>query len=263
MLIDAQTRAIVTGASAGIGRELARLLAARGATVGLLARGRERLEELAAELPGEQVVLAADVTRRREVERAVERFAKRAGGLELLVANAGVAHYGPFADVEVELAEEMVRVNVLGTIHTVKAGLGPMLARGRGHLVVVSSGAGLRAFPWAAVYGGTKAFDRGFAEALRHELSGSGVSVTTVFPGEVETELHAHERERLPDWRSNDEELPPAQVAAAILAAVESDQRAVFVPPIVRLLGLNGIAPRAVDGLLRRIRGATAAPRRD
>ena len=66
--------------------------------------------------------------------------------------------------------------------------------------MIVSSGAGLRAFPWAAGYGATKAAQRGFAEALRHELSGSGVSVTTVFPGEIATALHDHEKDSLPDW---------------------------------------------------------------
>jgi 3-oxoacyl-[acyl-carrier protein] reductase len=267
MRIEPGTRAIVTGASRGIGRALCESLARRGAVVGLLARGREGLEELAASLPApggaKHVVLAADVGRRSDVSAAVERFVKRTGGLDLLVANAGVAHYGPFADVEVELAEEMVRVNVLGTLYTVKAGLDPMLDSARGHVVVVSSGAGLRAFPWGAVYGGTKGFDRGFAEALRHELSGSGVGVTTVFPGEVETALHDHQRDRLPDWRRDDNTIPAGRVAEEIVAAVEADRRSVHSPAAVRILGLNGIAPRLVDNLLARVRGRTAAPRRD
>lgn len=266
MLIEPGTRAIVTGASRGIGRALCEALAARGARLGLLARGREGLEELAAELPsaGEgHVVLAADVGRRRDVSKAVERFVKRAGGLDLLVANAGIAHYGPFADVELEKAEEMVRINVLGTMYTVNAGLPPMMDAARGHLVVVSSGAGLRAFPWGAVYGGTKAFDRGFAEALRHELSGSGVSVTTVFPGEVSSALHDHQRERLPDWRRDDNTITAAQVAADIIEAIEADRREVHTPKAVKLLGLNGLAPRLTDQLVARARGQTAAPRRD
>jgi short-subunit dehydrogenase len=261
--IEPGTRAIVTGASRGIGRSLAKALAARGARIGLVARGREELQALVAELGGDHLPLQADIGRRREVERALERFVKRTGGLDLLIANAGIAHYGPFADVEVERAEEMVRVNVIGTLYTVKAGLEPMLDAARGHIVVVSSGAGLRAFPWAAVYGGTKAFDKNFAEALRHELSGTGVSVTTVFPGEVATYLHAHERERLPDWRKTDDEIPPERVADAILAAVEADRRELAVPGVIRLLGLNGLAPGVVDRILRALRGPSAAPRRD
>jgi short-subunit dehydrogenase len=265
--IELGTRALVTGASRGIGRELCGALASRGARLGLMARGREGLEELAAELPespgGPHVPLVADVSKRAQVARAVDRFAKRAQGLDLVIANAGVAHYGPFADTEIERAEEMVRVNVLGTIYTVGAALPHLLDRASGHIVIMSSGAGIRAFPSAAVYGATKAADRGFAEALRHELSGTGVSVTTVFPGEVETDLHAHERSLLPDWRRNEDELPPAVVARAVMDGVEADSRAIYAPGVVRLLGVNGVAPRLTDALLRRIRGATAAPRRD
>ncbi len=191
MQIDGQTRAIVTGASQGIGRATALALAARGATVGLVSRGAEGLAALAAEIGDRAVELPADVGDREAIESAVAAFTERTGGLELLVANAGIARYAPFVDQDPDDVDQMVRTNVTGTINTVRAGLDPMMDRGRGHIVVVSSGAALRAFPWAAVYGATKAANKGFAEALRHELSGTGVSMTTVFPGEVKTELHA------------------------------------------------------------------------
>jgi short-subunit dehydrogenase len=263
MELGGDTRALVTGASRGIGRALALALDRRGVRLGLVARRRGDLESLAAELRGDPVLLAADVSERPEIERAVAEFVARAGGLDLLIANAGIAHYGPFADMDAALAEEMLRVNVLGTVLTVKAGLEPMLAGGHGHIVVVSSGAGLRAFPGAAVYGGSKAAAAQFAEALRHELSGTGIGLTTVYPGEVDTDLHAHQPDRLPDWRRGDEAVSPEEVADAVVAAVERDQRAVHVPPAVRLLGLHGLAPRLLDGLLRRARGLSAAPRRD
>ena len=263
MRVEPGTRALVTGASKGIGRATAAALAARGARVGLVARGEEALAELASELPGDPVVLAADVADPDSIGGAVERFAEEAGGLDLLVANAGLAHYGPFFDQPIEHAEEMVRVNVLGTIYTVGAALGPMRDRARGHIVVVSSGAGLRAFPWGAVYGATKAADRGFAEALRHELSGTGVSVTTVYPGEVESDLHSHQRDKLPDWRRDENTIPPERVADAIVEAVEEDRREAHVPAAVRALGLNGIAPRFTDRLVSMLRGPAAAPRRD
>jgi short-subunit dehydrogenase len=265
--IEPGTRAIITGASRGIGRALAFELAARGALLGLIARGKEGLEQTIQALPspaeGEHLALAADVGRRSQVERALERFTKRAGGLDLLVANAGIAHYAPLAEVETQQAEEMVKVNVLGVIYTVRAGLPPLLEGGSGHIVVTSSGAALRTFPGAAVYGGTKAFERGFAEALRHELSGTGVSLTTVYPGEVSTDLHAHERERMPDWYRASEAIAPAEAARAIVAAVESDRRAVYVPAMVRALALSALSPRLADEVLARIRGPSAAPRRD
>ena len=263
MRVEPGTRALVTGASKGIGRATARALAGRGARVGLVARGEQDLAALAADLSGDPVILPADVSSRESIAGAVQRFVEQAGGIELLVANAGLAHYGPFFDQPIEHAEEMVSVNVLGTIYSVAAALGPMRDRARGHIVVVSSGAGLRAFPWGAVYGATKAADRGFAEALRHELSGTGVSVTTVYPGEVESDLHSHQRDRLPDWRRDENTIPAEQVADAIVEAVEGDRREAFVPPAVRALGLNGLAPRLTDRLVAAMRGPAAAPRRD
>jgi short-subunit dehydrogenase len=267
MEIGPGTSALVTGASRGIGRALAAELAARGIRLGLVARGREGLDELIAWLPappeGEHMALAADVGRRSQVEKAVERFAKSAGGLDLAIANAGIAHYGAFADQDLGQIEEMIKINVLGAVYTVRAALAEMLPRARGHIVVVSSGAGLRAFPSGAVYGGTKAFDRGFAEALRHELSGTGVDLTTVFPGEVETDLHTHQPDRIPDWRRSSAAIPPADVARPIIEAVEQDRRSVFAPGNVRALGLNGVAPRLTDRLLAALRGGSAAPRRD
>ena len=259
MRIDATTRALVTGASRGIGLELARALAARGAAVGLLARTAE-----AGDLGPRAIALPADVGDRAQVEAAVERFIAEAGGLDLVVANAGIAHYGPFLRQDIELVEAMTRVNWLGTVYTVRATLGHLVDRASGHIVIVSSGAGLRAFPWAAGYGATKAAQRAFAEALRHELSGSGVSVTTVFPGEIATHLHDHEKDSLPDWYHGGSQAADAgKLAQAVLRAVERDRRAVSYPPFVRLLGLNGIAPRFADAVVRRLRGGTAAPRRD
>ena len=261
MLIGDRTRAIVTGASRGIGLATSKALRARGARVAMLARGEEELRVRAEELGAD--AFAADVSDAESVARAVDAFAELAGGLDLVVANAGVLHYAPFAEQPLEDAEAMVRVNVMGTIYTVKAALPHLLDGAAGHIVVLSSGAGLRSFPWGAVYGATKAADRGFAEALRHELSGTGVSVTTVYPGEIATGITSHQRDRLPDWRATDEELPVEPLAEAILEAVEHDRRAVFMPRAVRLLGLSGVAPRLLDRLLAAVRGGSAAPRRD
>jgi short-subunit dehydrogenase len=261
--IERGTRALVTGASRGIGRATAVELARRGARVGLVARGAEEVGRLAAEIGDLALPVPADVTDRAALDAAFERFAVEAGGIDIVVANAGLAHYGPFADQPIEHAEEMVQLNVLGTIYTAHAALERMIPSARGHIVVVSSGAGIRAFPSGAVYGATKAADRGFAEALRHELSGTGIGVSTVFPGEVETSLHDHQADKLPDWRRSDEAVSPEEVATAIVRAVDEDRREIHVPGAVRLLGLNGLAPRFLDRLLARVRGRTAAPRPD
>jgi short-subunit dehydrogenase len=265
MELGSGTRALVTGASRGIGRALAEALAARGATVGLASRTADELRALAVRLPGEHHVLPCDVGDAEAVRASVDGFVRAAGGLELVVANAGITHYEPFARQPLEHAEAMTRINWLGTLYTVHHALPHLLRAGRGHVVVVSSGAGLRSFPSAAVYGATKAAQRMFAEALRHELAGTGVSVTTVFPGEIATSLHDHEKDRMPPWyRGGPDAAPAAEMAAKILAGVEADARSVVHPPFVRLLGvLHNASPRASDALLRRLRGPTAAPRRD
>jgi short-subunit dehydrogenase len=261
------TRALITGASRGIGRSLAHALATRGVTVGLLARDAAQLEALAAELPGAHVVLPCDVRDREAVVAAMDRFVAEAGGLELLVANAGVTHYAPFTTQTPEQVRRMTDINWYGTVWTVQAGLPHLLDRshGHGHVVIVSSGAALRSFPGAAVYGATKAAQRMFAEALRHELSGTGVFLTTVYPGEIATSLHDHEKDAMPDWyRGGPAAASPDALVARILAAVEQDRRAVHYPPMVRVLGVvHNVAPRVSDRLLRLLRGRTAAPRRD
>jgi NADP-dependent 3-hydroxy acid dehydrogenase YdfG len=263
--IGSGTRAVVTGASRGIGRAVARVLAARGATVGLAARSTGELQTLAAELPGSHHPLTCDVALPASVATAVEEFVAAAGGLDLLVANAGIAHYEPIAEQSLEHIEQMTQVNWLGTVYTVKAALPFLLEQGRGHIVVMSSGAGLRAFPGAAAYSATKAAQRMFGEALRHELAGSGVSLTTVYPGEIRTSLHAHELTRMPAWyRGGPEAATPEALAERVVAAVEGDRRDLHYRLLVKGMGmLNGLSPAAADRLLRRLRGPTAAPRRD
>ena len=180
----------------------------------------------------------------------------------MLVANAGIAHYMPFAQMPLETVDELTRVNWLGTAYTVKAALPGMLERRRGQIVIVSSGAGLRSFPGAAVYGATKAAQRGFGEALGHELAGTGVGVTMVYPGQIRSGLHDHEKERMPDWYRLDRAVDPAPLAAAVVKAVESGSREVFHPPNVRLLRIaHGLRPALADTLLRRIMHPSAAPR--
>jgi short-subunit dehydrogenase len=253
------TRVLVTGASRGIGEAIVRAFAARGATVGLVARHREPLEELAGRLHGNgHVALEGDVADADSIAGAISEF----GDVDVLVANAGITHYRPFAELPLDEARQMNDVNWLGTIHTIHAALPRMIERGRGHIVVVSSGGGVRGFPHAAVYNGTKAAQRAFAEALRHELNGTGVSVTTVYPGEIATSLHDHEMDRMPDWYRLDRRSPAGPLGEQVVDAVEKDQRELFYPSTVRMLRVvNGISPRLADLMLRRILGRSVAPR--
>lgn len=254
------TRVAITGASRGIGAALARRLAERGCVLGLVARGEDGLRELVASLPGEgHRALPADVADRESIGAALAAF----GNVDVVVANAGVADYGPWLDLDEELEDRMTRINWLGTLYTVRAALPGMVERGRGHVVVVSSGAALRTFPGAAVYGATKAAQRGFAEGLWHDLDGTGVGVTVVYPGEIATNLHDHQPEKLPTWRRGGHEADVDECAAAIVEGIEKDRRGVYFPREVRLLqAAHGIAPRFADTMLRRLRGPSAAPRK-
>jgi short-subunit dehydrogenase len=263
--IAAGTRAVVTGASRGIGRALAQALAARGATVGLAARSTAALEQLAAELPGTHHALTCDVALHASIGAAIDEFVSVAGGLDLVVANAGIAHYEPVAEQDLDRIEEMTAVNWLGTVYTVKAALPHLLRRRRGHIVVMSSGAGLRGFPGAAVYGATKAAQRMFAESLRHELAGTGVSLTTVYPGEVRTSLHDHEHDRMPAWyHGGAQAVAPELLAELVVEAVERDRRDLHHRRSVKGMAmLNAVSPWAADRVLRRLRGSSIAPRRD
>ncbi len=242
MEVGSDTRVLVTGASRGIGAAIASAFEARGCTVGRVSRSGD---------------VAGDVSDRESIGRAVEGF----DPIDVLVANAGIAHYLPFAEMPPELIERLTEVNWLGTAYTVQAALPGMLQRGRGQIVIVSSGAGIRSFPGAAVYGATKAAQRGFGEALRHELKGTGVGLTMVYPGQIRSSLHDHEKERMPDWYKLDRAVPAEPLARAVVEAVESDKREVFHPPNVRLLRIvHGLRPSLADAMLRRMMDRSAAP---
>lgn len=254
------TRVLVTGASRGLGRALAEAFAWRGAVLGLVARSEGELHELADQLPGdEHKILIADVGERGQIGAAIEAF----GDIDVLVANAGVARYLNFADLPLEEAERMTQVNWLGTLYTVRPALPRMIERGRGCVVIVSSGAGLRAFPKASIYGGTKAAQLAFARALHHELDGTGVNVTVVMPGELQTHLHDHQRADLPEWRQDKYALPARPLAERVVEAVQTDQPELYYPrSVMALRFLQGASPRLADRILRSMRGKAAAPRR-
>jgi short-subunit dehydrogenase len=186
--------AIVTGASSGIGWALAKALAGEGAQVGLVARRREALEQLAAEIGragGTAVAAPADVGERQPVVAAIRDLAARLGPVDLLVANAGVGAPTLLEPFNVADMEKMFRVNTLGVIYAVEAVLPEMLRRGRGHLAAVSSLAAYKGLPGESAYCGSKAAVNAFMEGLRIQLRGKGVAVTTVCPGFVRTPMTA------------------------------------------------------------------------
>ncbi len=187
------TAALVTGASSGIGAAIARELAQRGHGVLLVARRRDRLRALARRLEADHGVraeaLSCDLGRPASWRRLAERVAALGTEVSVLVNNAGFATGGPFheSDLERELAQ--VRVLVEAVVALTRAFLPGMVARGSGAVLNVASTAGMQPLPYSAGYAAAKAYVLSFSEALHQELCGTGVTVTALAPGPVETEF--------------------------------------------------------------------------
>ncbi len=187
--------AVVTGASAGIGRATAEALAREGCLVVASARREDRLRELVegiASRGGRASAVACDVADRSQVQRLAERVQGLHGRCDILVNNAGIPGGGPFPELSWEQIERVVAVNYLAVLSVTKAFLPMMLDAGRGHVVNVASLAGRFATPGSSVYSSTKHAVVAFSEALHYELSGRGVKVTAVNPGLVATEGFPH-----------------------------------------------------------------------
>ena len=183
-------RALVTGASSGIGRGLALRLAREGARVGLVARRADELEKLAGEIRasgGQAAVLPCDVADAAAVADTCARTLALWGGIDLLVNNAGYGHHRTFLEWELEDMERMMRVNYFGTLYFTKAILPRMVEQQRGWIVFVASVAGKIAPPEESAYAATKHAMVGLAASLSLEVEDAGVHVLTVCPGVIRT----------------------------------------------------------------------------
>ena len=237
---------IVTGASRGIGAAVAVAAAAKGARVGVLARSAGDLEAVLSRLGGRGASAVADVSDPVALAGAIGTLEKSIGPVDVLVANAGIGAYGPFADIEASEVERLVQVNVLGTIYAIRAVLPGMIARRRGHIVTMGSIAGRIGSPFEAVYSATKFAGVGLTEALAVEVEPYGIGVSIVNPGPVETNFgeargHPYDRER-------PKPVSAEVVANAVVDAVERDKHEVYVP---RSFGPAVVIRHLVPRLLR------------
>jgi NADP-dependent 3-hydroxy acid dehydrogenase YdfG len=241
---------MVTGASSGIGRATALLLARQGARLALVARREEHLREVAREIEGmgqEALVLPADVTRQEEVERAVGETVARWGQVDILAACAGAYIRAPVLTMTVADVERSMAVNFYGVLHAVLAVLPHMVARRSGHIILVSSADGKKGIPPDGPYVAAKFAVAGLGDILRQELRPYGIAVTTVFPGRVDTPMIAHLR--VP-WISA--KIPPEAVARAILRAIRRRTPEVIIPFQVRLfVYLSALFPSLGDWFTR------------
>jgi len=227
-----QRHALITGGSSGIGLGIATGLIARGWNVTIVARDKTRLAQAAAQLseqrvsPQQQVLsLVADVAERAAIEAAVNEAVARSDGPDLLVTSAGICEPGRVEDLPVEVFEQTIRTNYLGSLYAVLACLPAMRSRGHGRIVLISSGAGLIGVPGYAAYSPSKFALRGLAEVLRAELKPQGIDLTVVYPPDTETPQLAYERARRPPETEVITGMAPAwparRMAEVILKGIE------------------------------------------
>lgn len=257
---------IITGGSSGIGLETARLLAARGSRLSLLARGKYRLETAAEELraAGAQVqTRAVDVADAVGVTKALAEL----GPCDVLISCAGLARPGRFLELPDDAFRQMIEVDYFGTLNVLRAVVPGMVERGQGSVVAVSSATALLGIYGYSAYGPAKFAVRGLMESLRAELRPHGVHVGVVFPPDVDTPQLAEENQ----WKPAEtfaisgtvKPLPPSVVAQAIVAGIEK-RRFLICPDLsMKLLARFGslLAPvlnRYFDGKIARTRSAAA-----
>jgi short-subunit dehydrogenase len=244
-------RALLTGATGGLGRAIAGALADRGTTLGLSARKEDALRELAESLPGEHRIAPADLAE----EGAAVLLAEDVGEVDCLVANAGLPGTGTIDSYSPEELTRALRVNLEAPMMLARELAPGMSERGEGHLVFVASLAGKSPSPRTAIYCGTKFGLRGFALSLRADLARSGVGVSLVVPGFIrEAGMFADSGARPPPGLGT---ATPEQVAAAVVRAIERDKMEVAVAPLrQRALAHLGLASPRVA--LRAVTGRTA-----
>jgi short-subunit dehydrogenase len=248
-------RVLLTGATGGIGRALALELAGRGARLALLARDGGRLDALVEELRtagAAALPLRFDLARREGHDAPVREAIAALEGLDVLINNAAISRFGNYVDAEPAAIARLIDVNVNGPLLLTAAALPHFLARGSGHIVNVGSILGSIGFPHFAVYSASKFALRGFSEALRRELRGSGVRVCYIAPRTTDTGLNdAAARALMSETGAAVD--TPARVARVIAEAIEHERAEVFIGAAENIfVRLNALAARAVDRPLAR-----------
>jgi uncharacterized protein len=253
--------ALITGASAGIGREFARQLSGRARSLVLVARREQKLNEMRNDLKGQHPNLTvhirktdlADLAQLKELVGWLER---QEIDIDLLINNAGLGDNGPFAKSDPIRNEQMTLVNMVALTSLTRHLLPRMIAKKRGGILNVSSSAGFLPIPDFAVYAATKAYVTSFSEALRAELRGTGVSVCALCPGPVHTEFQevAKRRGAQPEGGPEFVFVPVEQVVRDALAALEAD-RPLVIPGFAMKLGmfLVRLMPMPIYRLLSRL----------
>jgi NADP-dependent 3-hydroxy acid dehydrogenase YdfG len=227
--------AVITGASSGIGEAAARLLAAEGVHVVLVARRQDRIDALARELGDRATPIAADVSDAKQVEAVFSQVREKFGGLDLLFNNAGLGVFGAFADSKPEDWHRMINANLLGLLTCTQAALPLLRGRPGAMIASVSSTGGRYGVEGWSVYCATKYAVVGFQETLRKELGADGIRVTVIEPGAVWTEFgHNVSEQALRERRQSLDALTPDDVAQSLVYAFAQHPRVLVQEILVR-----------------------------
>ncbi|MGY1619823.1 short-chain dehydrogenase/reductase [Geodermatophilus sp. SYSU D00691] len=245
---------LITGAARGIGAALARKAAARGARVALAGLEPELLAQVAAELGPEHLWVECDVTDAEQLQAAVRRTVDTFGGLDLVVANAGIAPLTTVATSSARALSRTIEVNLIGAMLTAHAAL-PEVAKRRGHVLLVSSAAAFTVLPGMSAYCAAKAGLERFGDALRLEVAHRGVTVASAHPTWIDTDLVRDTEEALPTFKATRGQLPGPlgaytsveACAEALVQNLETRGRRVFVP---RSVGVVSALRQVVTGAL-------------
>jgi short-subunit dehydrogenase len=236
---------LITGASAGIGREFARQLAGRAGPLVLVARRRERLEELRDELTKRDSnlhvhVRVTNLSDDRAVMELCDWLEREKLSIDLLINNAGLGDIGPFATSELQRVKEMLAVNMTALTLLTRLLLPGMITRRRGAILNVSSSAGFLPIAGFAVYAATKAYVTSFSEAIRAELRGTGVTVTSLCPGPVRTEFTKVAHRSAAAWKKSSPEFTHVSVGDVVRTALDAlaADRALVIPGVLMKLGM-------------------------
>jgi NAD(P)-dependent dehydrogenase (short-subunit alcohol dehydrogenase family) len=259
---------LITGAARGIGAETARRAVARGARVALVGMEPERLRALADELGERAAWFEADVTDQEQMDGAVAGTVAAFGGIDIVLANAGVGNTGTVAISPPEVLVRTLDVNVNGVVRTVSAAL-PYVTERRGYVMVVSSTAAFTMAPGMAAYAASKAAVEQFANCLRLELAHKGVKVGSVHPGWIDTDLVRDQRRDLKTFDEAFEKFPwpmnattsVEECADAIVHGMERRRRRVYVPRAIALVqALRTLTTGAVGNWVIRREARTMVP---
>ncbi|HZZ81175.1 MAG TPA: SDR family oxidoreductase [Gemmataceae bacterium] len=249
-------RILITGASSGIGKELAQQLASLGANLVLAARNEEKLNALAASLPGKDniLVVPTDVTRAEDRERLLDRAVQRFGGLDVLINNAGIASWAHFADSTEEIMRQVMEVNFFAPAELIRKAI-PILVNGIEPAIVnVASMCGRRAMPAWSEYSASKYALCGLTEALRGELARFDIDILLIIPGLTRSEFSQHFLKSEGKAKIEyDKGMPPADVAARIIRSLQKNKTETWIGRDTQwMLRVNRWFPRFVDYMLGR-----------